>query len=232
VKFNKANLMVKEVASKDPADPGLAQVHFARDGSSVSANGWALLAVSPIDKEKAESFPDMEEPNKRPPKEGVGIPTRVINDVLRNMPHDTRPQLQYVQLTKCSPARVELMTTDGDGTTKIGGRPIRGKFPKWQDKIAEVRDRKVKARVCIDRRRLIAILQAMDKACPDPGNLNPVYLEIGGETDQLYLRAENYESGQRAVGIVAPIDTRGQWIEDDDWEDELGTKAVQVRREG
>ena len=218
MRYSKANLAVMHVASRDPVDAELGQVHLARDGSSVAANGWALMAVSPPKKASTKKFPDVGEPQARPPESGVGVPTKTVASALKNLPTDKRPQLQFVQMTQCSPTRVELMTTDGDRTAKVGARPVIGRFPKWRSILTKARERKVKARICIDRQRLVALLQAIDKAAPDPGDLNPTYIEIGGENEPIYVRAENSETRQRVVGIVTPIDTQGKWIKTSKWE--------------
>ena len=65
------------------------------------------------------------------------------------------------------------------------------------------------------------MLEALDKACPDPSKKNVVFMEVGGEQDPILLRALNLGTGQQAVGLVNPIDTGGMWISEDPWEEEL-----------
>jgi hypothetical protein len=120
-------------------------------------------------------------------------------------------------MTRCDVNAVELLTTDGVTTQKVLGRPVRHRFPRWREVLRQAAQRTKRARVCVDRRSLIAVLQALDKACPDKGGYNPVYIEIGGEDDSILLTAENYENGQRAVAVVSPLRVLGSWLTPDVW---------------
>ena len=217
--YSKYNLAVVGVASRDSKDVALNRVHFAADGSTVASNGRALLAISPPQASKARSFPEVESDNAEPPEDGVGLSLDDVNRIKRTLPTDRRPSLQYVQMTRCKPTEVEMMTTDGKTKQKVAGQPARGKFPRWKGILARARRKATKARICVDRQSLVQALQAIDKACPDRGGFNPVFVEVGGMEDSVVLRSHNYESGQTAVGIVTPLSVV-DWLDESKWERE------------
>ena len=81
-----------------------------------------------------------------------------------------------------------------------------------------VKDTATAGRVCVNRKALIRLLLALDKACPDDAEESPVFISFGQQSDGLLLRAANHATGQHAVGIVMPLDTAGQWMKSDKWE--------------
>ena len=232
---SKFSLAVAGVASRDAKDVALHRVHIAADGSAVASNGRALLAISPPNENKAKSFPDMENDVAEPPPDGIGMTLDDVNKVRRNFPTDRRPSLQYAQLTRCSPTEVELMTTNGATKQKVSGQPARGRFPRWRTVLSDARRKATRTRICVDRQSLVQILQAIDKACPDRGGYNPVFIEIGSENDAVILRSHNYESGQTALGLVTPLTVAG-WLEESPWEKALRgqqtTGVVRVVKKG
>ena len=100
--------------------------------------------------------------------------------------------------------------------------PMRGRFPEWRGAVGAARA-STSVRICFDARVLMQALATMLKACPDRGNRNPVFMEVGGSHDAIVMRGVNLESNQRAVVLVKPLDTGGQWPEDSEWE--AGLKA-------
>ena len=226
--YSKFGLAVAMVASKDVRDVALNRVHLASDGSTVASNGRALLAVSPPLPAKARTFPQVEADMAETPANGVGMSLADVARVRRNFPTEKRPSLQFAQLTRCDDTKVELMTTDGKTHLKVAGALARGKFPRWRKVLAAAKKQANKARFCVDRQSLILALQAIDKACPDRGGYNPVFVEIGEPLDAVVLRSQNFETGQVALGIVRPLQVV-DWLKPGDWERGLGKASGAVK---
>jgi hypothetical protein len=229
LKLSKANLAAAAIASADGTQPAIHRLHVEADGSTVAAgtNARAFMAVSPVDPARAAQFPDVEGEEAAPGPDGVGVPLDVARSASTAIPKENRGSLHYVQLTRCSDREVELMATDGMRKRKHSGMPMRGRFPEWRGAVGAARAA-TRTRVCFDAKVLMQALSALLKACPDPGNRNPVFAEVGGSHDAVVLRGVNYESNQRAVVLVKPLDTGGQWPEDSEWE--AGLKAKPVAR--
>jgi len=226
--FSRSNLAVRYIASKDPKDGALNCVHFAPDGATVASNGRSLLAVSPANSAEA-NFP-YEGEQAEPFAEGVSVELDIIEDAVRNLPKDRRPSLQHVAMTQCDATQVELTTIDMRKTKRVSGAPIREEFPHWKTILRKAHASNRVGKICINRRELTSLLNAMDEACPDPGE-TPVFIEFGGETDGVILRAISYESGQHAVGFIMPLNTGGKWVQEDSWVDGvLGAVKRAIRR--
>ena len=219
MRITRANLSVAGAASFDKKEPALNRVHLAADGSTVASNGSMLLAVGPPDPVRVAAFPSVDHDEPAIPKDGIGVSLGTVADVRRNLPTDRRIALQQAAVTRCDHARVEILTTDGIKSRTVSSAPMRGTFPKWRRLLAEERRKATTARVCVNRRELISLLKAIDEACPDRGHFSPVFLEIGGRNDGLVLRAQNYETKQRAIGMIMPTTVRGDgWLDESAWE--------------
>lgn len=212
--FSKANLAVAQVAARNSPKRVLNGVHFAEDGSTVAANGKMVLAVGPVDPDRV-SFPDVGG-DADPGPEGTTVPTEVVEQAVKNLPRDRTPSAQHVALTECG-KRVELTTVSKTKEQRVAGRPLPDRFPSWRDVLRKARKAATAGRVCLNRRDLVQMLEAVDSACPDKGTENPVFIEFGGETDGIVMRSLNYETGQQAVGFVMPLDTGGKWLPQNSW---------------
>lgn len=223
--LSKSNIMVAGVAASEGTDPELACVHIAGDGSTVAANGRMMMAVEAVSEDSF--FPIEESERASLPEEGVSLPLHIIDQVRKNLPRDKRPVMQQAAITKCSPGKVELTTISKTEERKVGGRPLPQRFPRWREVFAETRQRAGVTRVCFSRKDLTDMVDALDKACPDPSGKNVVFMHVGGERDPILLRAVNLTTGQHAVGMVNPIDTKGMWISENPWEEELYASGVE-----
>ena len=220
--LSKASLAVRSAASDDKSSPDVHRVQIEADGSAIAGDGQALLAIGPIDESRGLYFPPNDEDSAAPPPEGVGISPADASKVVRGMPPSSRASLQFAQLTRCEDTIVEFMTTDGVRRDKPSMPPQRRKFPDWRKAAKAAKDAATAGRVCVDAKSLVRWLQAAIKATQDRGGQIPVFVHFGTEKDALFLRADNPTSKQRVLGYVVPLDTGGEWLEDDDpWEREV-----------
>jgi hypothetical protein len=219
VLLSKVNLAVAGIAGTDKKDPVLNRVHLEADGTSVASNGRAVMAVAPVVPERAAAFPRVEDEEAEPGPTGVGVSLSTVADASKAIPKaDKHPSLGYVQVTRCDAREVELMATDGVRKRKVSGMPMRGGFLPWRQMLRTAREGKAAVRVCVDRLSLIRLLKAFP---PDPGNRNPVFLEMRGDGRPIVARAVSVGTGQRVMGMVNPLDAAGQWLNEDGWETDL-----------
>lgn len=230
--FSKGNLMVSQVASKNPSDLGINCLHLNADGSTVATNAKIIMAVGPVQEDKVR-FPDVGD-QTTPGTQGVSIPLDLIEGVVKNLPKDKKPQLQHAAMTRGrDPAKVEFSTTDMRHEQRIAGFPKREPFPDWRGVLRRIRGVSGH-RICVNRRDLIDLLNAMEDACPDRGGDNPVFMEINPQGSGMILRCVNRESGQRALGGITAYNTGGQWLPADSWEGEVFKTEVKrvIKRQG
>ncbi len=222
--LSKANLVAVKVAAADKSDPALHQLHVEADGTTVASNGNAILAVEGLN-EKPVSMPRFEVEGEID-DEGIGIQPEVVEEALRNMPKgNLRLELGFAAITIADTEKgvVELTTTDLVLEKKSKGKMAKRRFPMWR-RVLRLAGRKERRKICVDRRALIRLLQAMDSACPDPEH--SVFIEFGNEpTDGIILRGMSVETGQHAVGYVIPLDTMGKWLPLNQWERRVMARA-------
>ena len=223
--LSKANLLVSLVTRADRSVPVLDNVHVAADGTTVGVSGKAVMCVSPVPAKTRAAAP-VEERGAG----GFTMSAGTARDALKLMP----PDKQFGGLTEMANARAAggsavLEISDGRRSKSVVGRLWTRAFAAWRAVIGNaLRQPSVaRTRVALNRRRLMHLLDAMDKACPDPTGLTPVFLEVK-EGGNIVLRAENHRSGQRALAVMASYGgSEGAWPDWSDWENGLadGTPA-------
>lgn len=217
--LSKANLEVIKVASGNTEDVGINCIRVNIDGSTVATNGKVIMAVSPVDPTRIH-FPDVGE-QVEPANysaSGIGIPLETVEKILKNIPKDKRPALQHVALCKDRESRkVKFTTTDMTHEQSLSVYPKNDPFPEWEGIFARIRGENG-IKLCLNRKDLIELLVAMEAASPDRGGTSPVWIEISPEGKGMVIRCENRETGQRAIGVMTSLDTRGQWLPTDSWE--------------
>ncbi len=220
--YSRASLAVVDAASTDPRRRALNSVHLAEDGSTVAADGRTLVAVSPV-REKDAHFPIEE--HASPPSGGTCVDLDIVVQATKNLPRDRRPITQFAALTRCDD-QVEFTTTDLRKTQRVGAAPVRDLFPNWRKALAHALRRAKKTRICVDRKRLQALLKTLDAAAGEGDVDSPVFIEVGEEKDALVLRAESPNTGQRIVAMLTPLDTKGEWLKRNKWERRILDEAI------
>lgn len=221
MRLSSCSLAAAGVASRAVSEPWFNRLHITPKGEAVASDGRAIIAVEPVDPERAVRLPGVEPAEAEPGPAGVGLPLDVVASAARSIPKEDKPSLHYAQVTRCDATRVELMTTDGSRTAKYGRPPMRGEFPGWREVVGAAMRGATRSRVLVDRRALSSLLDTVDHACPDKARRNPVFLEVGGPGEPLVLRAFNGETNQHIVGVIRPLSAGGKWLRRGEWEQEL-----------
>jgi len=239
---SKPNLQVIAVASKDEFDQGLNGLRLEPDGTTVGGNssreGVTMMAVSPAIRGKAR-IPSVGE-EAEIPASGLVLDLSLVEDVIKNMPKVKRPELQYAVMTKHQDARrCEFTTNDMRKEKKVSDIPKMVGYPDWRKVLQQVvagpngegaGDEESVARVCVNRKYLINLLKALEASCPDKGDYNPVWIELGKGGSGLMLRCVNWTTGQRAIGFIQAFTSREGWLEWSDWERKLWGVVKKVKK--
>ena len=206
--YSKANLVVGQVASKDPFDRALCGVRFEADGATVAGNGKVLVAVEAVDERKV-SYPNVGE-HATPGNNGVVLTPEHVSEALSNIPKDKRMVLQHCVMTRGQgdASMVELTSINAEGRTRrVADRPKPDRYPEWKEVIKKVHstgDGSKPVKVCVNRSDLIELLKTIEAACPDRGKDCPVFLEIG---NGIVARSQNRDTGQHAIGAINSYNT-------------------------
>lgn len=220
--YSRSNLQAVQCTGKSPAV--LNTVHFV-EGSTIAFDGKLLVAVSPVRDEVKAEIPEQETPAGTLP---LTISAETIKEVLKNMPTDKRFHglLEHTDLDAAGTFRL----TDGKRRRQIMGKIFSKDFINYKEIFQKAKQARVSNKVVLNRHRLKALLDFLDKACPDGSNESPVYLEFSEDQDVL-VRALNPVNGQRAIGYMTSYKAEeGQWLEPDSWESGIAGDEPKPKR--
>lgn len=216
---SKANLQAVHTTKVDKNIPAIDNVHVAEDGSTIGIGGKMMLAVGPVKDEVKRKLKNVL-PEKG--EGGLTINSDTIRDIIKNIPADK----QFYGLREhCNVERdgdeVLVTMTDGKRKKRTRGRLFPREFLPYKSlvkKAMETSDSGRSVRIVLNLKRLILLLQTIERAAPDTTGENPVWIEF---TDKNYIiiRGLNMINGQRCVAIMSPYEgTEGKWLELDEWE--------------
>lgn len=203
--LTKSNLLIAGVASKDKEDGPLRALRMEDDGTTVAACSTMLLAMEPSPANQG----------KREEGARVNLRPEHVDAVLKAGGRSEGARV----VPALKEGEVALETSKG----VLGDRPLGAVYPDWRSMIGAVKGSE-EVRLCVNRKELIALLQAVERACPDRSGLAPLFLEVGSKG--IVVRAESHETGQRALGVVKGYDTKGHWLEKNRWEKRVMRKKL------
>jgi hypothetical protein len=234
--LSKGNLKVVEMTAPDKAIPMLDNVFIRKDGTTIGCNGRAILAVSPVIpkvREKAKAVLVNEKPLDR----DFAVSSETAKEVGKTMPRDTMFSglLEHCDVEDRGQSAM-FTFSDGKRLKTLEGKKHSGEYIDFMEWIgsalrhaADIDD--TATRVVVNRRRLMALLKAVDTICPDSAGEVPVYLEFTSQ-DEIILRCENPASGQRVLGVMGTYTgVEGKWPELGDWEKSFIKREAKVRKE-
>ncbi len=236
--LSKQNLEVVRVADVDKGNSLLANIHIAKDGSTVATNQKVFLAVSPVEDGIKKNVPLVDVTGGLE-KDGCTIPAETIKEVLKNIPKDTKfgGLLEHTKLTNGGKRSVNFEITDGKRLRNIKGKKFPRKYIAYEKFLKDCLGDGVdgggekKIRTVVNLKRLLSLLNAVDKICPDSTGENPVFISFTSD-NRIIVRAVNQKTGQRAVGFVFAFENeKDSWLDFNDWEKLNGGKRnAKVKR--
>lgn len=218
--LSKTGLQVLLVTKNDKI-PVLNNIHIRKDGTTVGSNGKTILAISPVGKVPRETLKDRIGDDEL--EEGITVAEETAKDVLKNIPRDVQFKglLEHCNVKPTGERSVEFTMTDGKRPKSIKGKRWTRAYIQFEEVFKRVTDMKKEVRVVLNRKRLMSLLDAIDKACPDSTGNSPVYIEFSAEND-IVVRSMNYANGQRAFGVMQSYKgAEGNWLEETQWERSL-----------
>lgn len=192
-------------------DGGWVQIHG--DGVLVAANKRAALVVGPIS-------------NELPVLNRFKIDNQGLGGDVVGLTTETALALErMVKRSKEFGVVMEHAALRGDGRGKVeaeshdGKRPARMTLPVREGRRVDTRVLLGRAsgtgsvwRGALNRKRILGLIEAMCKACPDKSGEVPLYVELFAD-GRVIMRTVNRETGQWCVGLTAAYR-----VEDERWE--------------
>jgi hypothetical protein len=99
----------------------------------------------------------------------------------------------------------------------IGAKVYTRAYFNYRHAFQKANEAASRVRVVLNRKRLISLLEALDRICPDSSGEFPVFLEFTNAGDVL-MKAQGHH-GQRVLGFMKAYQGgEGAWMEPDAWE--------------
>jgi hypothetical protein len=214
----KASLSAVKVARRDKDLPVLDNVRIEKDGTTVACARNIVLAISPPAEARAAQAPVG---NTGPLHHDLTIPSEYVKGVLKEVKTDKTFDglLEYVDVHELSGAVSNgAFTWIEDGCPKtLRFDSDAGAYIDYRKVFARSLTNRTGVRLKMNRVRLKALVDTLDKVAPDNGEA-PVYIEFT-ETGDMIMRATNDKTGQRAVAVMTHFSERGDdWLDPDEWE--------------
>lgn len=212
--LGKNNLLAVAMSNPDKDIPVLDCLFIERDGTTVAGSRKAILCVSPIDEEIKEGVQLRE--NKC---NSVSVSSETIKDVLKIIPRDLKygGLLEHVDIRETDKGII-FTTTDGKRQKQIAGKIVDHRYTNYREIIKRALTTRESKQIVLNRKRLLSLLDTMEKICPDSSGKSLIYIEFT-ENNDIVLRCENRKSRQRAIGVMwSYTGVEGKWMDLDDWE--------------
>ncbi len=211
--LNKSNLLVSLLADK--SIPILGNIKILSDGTTIASNGRAILFVEGVPDGTRKSLTLKESPGKE-----VILPVEAVSEILKGLPKDNlfKGLLEHVDIAISTDGEVEVITTDGKRNRILKFKMYLRKWVDYKEILLLYRKQKKVQTILLNRKRLLGLLETIDKICPDSSGEDVVAIEIG-DKGVVTIRGENRRTGQSVFGIMTEY--LGEWKRNFKWESQL-----------
>ena len=212
------------------------------DGATMATDGHsALLAEPPPEKAGAKVvFREGVEKElaEGEPTEPFRLSVDDVKETLRSLPKTKLLERRGVGIRRLEGGRAELITAGEDSEKRVTVWARNG-APDYS-RAMKTAGRPGAQRLCMNRQKLIDLLTAMGKACPQPKEEDWVYMELRPEKERkdrtgpaLMVRSVHQATGQRVLGLLSPAitsDDKGDnWPRLSPWERKVLGRPNRVR---
>jgi len=197
--INRVQLLAQDVVGDNGA------FVLFQNGSALASNKKSSLLV--------EGVPERVQRQVPLPREPLGVEAaRITKDsaksLLSSVPRDRKFNglLEHAAVKANGFETLAVETTDGKGTSVTSRR-----FSETSDEVEGAIGRLMartldRGRIlCLNRKRLLSLLSAMEKCCEDSSEESPVWIGIS-ESGDISLRSLNLGTGQAVLGYMHSYD--------------------------
>jgi len=215
--ISKAALQSVHLSKRDASIPQLEMIHIDPDGTVVAASRNTTIAISPPPAEATKNLPVSDTGSCGHVNIFKDDAVELINAIGTDRTFGGR--LEYADVSVSNGRlRFEVVDETGRHTTKDAPNPGNGVWINWMDLIRN--HGKTIGKFILNRARLHALLDVLDRITPETGGETPLYLEFT-EDNYVIIRAKNYVTGQNVFGLI--LSYAGAELEQSKWETEIRT---------
>ena len=218
--YNRTHLQLEHVVD----DNGILQLNG--DGSAMASNKKVFIALAPVEPEIKQRLTVLEESDLN--AERVSITPETAKEVLKNVPKDRKfgGLLEHVEVRDTGGEEVAVKMVDGK-RSRLFNFKKRGRFSEQETVlkyIYRIIDSDSVLTLCLNRKRLLSLLEAMDKVSEDVSGEAPVWLSVSEKGD-ISIRGWDFKYGRAVLGFMSA--NKGREAEKpprSDWENRFSEK--------
>lgn len=227
---SKAALQAIEIVKSDNKIPMLNNLRIEADGTVIAFNGRALLAIEPVKEEIVKKLPIYKE---RAVRLGLTISAETVREILKNMPKDTLfgGLLEYCRIDPIGVNKASITISDGRRGRIIEAKLYDREYFDWRKLVSDTLQAETaqRPRAILNRKRINALLNCIEKICPDSTGESPIFVEFK-ENFSVVFRSINQRTGQSCVGVMnAYRGAEGKWMDGNNWEKGLIKRADRIK---
>lgn len=214
-------------------DNGVLQ--YEADGSALASNKKVFMVLGPVEKEVREKLVKIL-PDSDPGAKRISITPETAREILKNVPRDKRygGLLEHVDMRADGSTGVNVEMTDGKRTRKFQfkRRSKSSDAGAVLNHIYRVMGNPDNTHMALNRKRLLMLLEAMEKASEDASGEAPVWISISREGD-IAIRGWDFKFGRPVLGYMSGY--KGDGVEAPpyiDWEETFCEKGGILPRGG
>lgn len=215
--ISKNALQVSKVVKVDKSNQILNNVLFEEDGTVVGSNRDIVICVEPVSKVLKEKLilKDID-------SDSFLLSQESVDSILRLIPRDTKFQglLEHINIQKNEDvAQVEIH--DGKRKQNLTCKVNEDRYFEYRELFKRINQESGNVRCVVNRKRLSALLTALDSICPDNSDFSPIWLEFTKDND-VQIKVLNPKTKQRVVcAIRGAKGAQNVWLNKNDWEKDI-----------
>jgi hypothetical protein len=222
--LSKQNLEIYSVPQTDKGIPVLNNVHVTTDGASLAANSKSFICVSPVNETIQRSLP-LDDMDREVGEFSISI--GLAKEICNAMPADNTfgGLTEHTAVSRAmdknynDTGELNFDTTDGKRKKSLLGKKFERAYIEYKNFLRKIFSRQPrKAKLILNRKRLITLLGTIEKLCADKTGHSLVFVEVTQE-NEIILRSLNPRTGQHVAAYMSSYSQQEeQWIENSEWE--------------
>ena len=216
-------LLSSKITRIDKKMPVLNNLHIEEDGTTVATNGRVIVCTSPVNDDMAKNIVINDTG-----KENCTIPIETINEVIKNISKDTlfSGVLEHCNL-QVKDNKAFFTMTDAKQINTIEGNIYKHEYINYRKVVSQaLKNRIFGNRIVLNGKRLLLLLDTINKMCPDSTNELPLFIEFTHK-NEIVIRTINATNGQKVLAVMSSYsDIENKWLEDDKWENSFIHKGL------
>ena len=208
--YNKNNLIIHQITSKDENRPELSSVLFKKD-RSVATDSFKLIEVKNIGDEWQNLvndypiLPDKSKPLVNFPKKGIMVDGGSVKKALKNL-NEVKSELSILKnaciVNANNPDNVKIVSTDLNRVDAVITKKVEGNYPNYEQVVPQ--NLKNYRKVLVDIKQLKQLVDTLSQMELNSMPIIELYV-ADDENKPLVIKTKNDDLKQEITGLLMPV---------------------------